>query len=100
MDPDLRGKPRFRTPVTFPWKSSGASLSPRDRQISRCPLDVCEDWIWDALDTWDDWRAAGRPLLVGTSLAEQPARLMRALSILDGEIDVIHLAFREAAAGE
>jgi len=25
---------------------------------------------------------------------------MRALSILDGEIDVIHLAFREAAAGE
>lgn len=39
----------------------------------------------------------GRPLLVGTCLAEQPAWMTRALSILDGEHEVIQLAYREAA---
>lgn len=96
-DPELRGRPRWRTPIKFPWESVSESLAPSDRSINGCPPRDCDGWIWDAIASWRSWRSLGRPLLVPGALVNQPARLSDALRILDEEADVIELAHAEEA---
>jgi hypothetical protein len=94
-DPELRGRPRWRTPIRFPWKSVSTSLVPSDRQTNGCPERDSEAWIWEAISTWRSWTALGRPLLVSGALMDQPARLSDALRILDDEQEVIRMAHAE-----
>jgi hypothetical protein len=97
-DPELRGRRRWKTPIRFPWESASASLVPSDRQFSGCPERDVDSWIWQALSSWQSWKAMQRPLLVPGALEDQPARLVDALRILDDESEVISLAHSEESA--
>ena len=97
-DLELAGRKRWRTPIRFPWGSASASLVPSDRQFSGCPERDVDPWIWQAISTWQAWTAMGRPLLVQGGLADQPAREMDAMRILDDERGVIDLAHAEEHA--
>jgi len=59
-----------------------------DRRLSGCPTKVCEPWIWAAMQSWSAW-STFRALPGPGALADQDARLLEAISIIESEASLV-----------
>lgn len=62
--------------------------------MSRCPLRECDPWIWSAIHQWNAW-SRFNALPEAGSLAEQDARLLDAIGIIDGESALVSAHYAE-----
>ncbi len=64
-----------------------------DRRLDRCPIEVCDPWMWTAINTWHSWSVFGGLPCAG-AISDQPARLLEAIGIVESESRLVQ-AYRQ-----
>ena len=87
----------WRTPCKLPpIAERPTGVHTQDHRIDGCPVKVVRAEEWSLLRLWSAWRTVGGPPYPGSAV-EQPARVVEAIQVLEGERMLIEAAQRSLA---